>query len=348
MACSLMYFASNHFVSSATRVEFERWILLFAGNDHAKFQFHRNILSAVVDVRSNDSDILHMSLCLVLSNKQATILYLIISVRHTVLSTHLNSPFENNMGNDCLLDLFSVEIVDILLTYFCTHEILLSLTGISDYIDGILSDYSTWKLNFRSIRKDHFDLICRRIQPNKVISLTLSDENDTPGQSELFFSRFQIEQFTRLQSITLVKIEVESIKNIFSNLYKLEQLRSLSFESDSIISKYPPSCDGIFQGRHRQWYSIVLDSYRQILPNLTRLRLSHVFNLADISFSQLRQLKLTRCSQDELRQVIQSAPHLQSLSVGLELDQPNMKITIASSQLTRLRLTIQSEYFHCY
>ena len=250
------------------------------------------------------------------------------------------------MQNECLLDLFPVEILHILFTYLCTHEVLLSLTGISDYIDGILEDYSMWRFDFRSIRKDYFDSICRRIQPEKVISLTLSDENDTPGQSELFFSRFQIEQFTRLQSLTLVKIEVESIKNIFSNLSKLEQLRSLSFESDSIISKYPPSCDGIFQGRHRQWYSIVLDSYRQILPNLTRLRLSHVYNLIDIPLLQLRYLKLTRCSHDELRQVIQSAPHLQSLSVGLELDQPNLKITIASSQLTRLRLTIQSEYLH--
>ena len=80
------------------------------------------------------------------------------------------------MRNECLLDLFPVEILHVLFTYLCTHDVLLSLTGISDYIDEILEDYSTWRFDFRSIRKDYFDLICRRIQPEKVISLTLSDE----------------------------------------------------------------------------------------------------------------------------------------------------------------------------
>jgi hypothetical protein len=57
-------------------------------------------------------------------------------------------------------------------------------------------------------------------------------------------------------------------------------------------------------------------------------------------------LKLASCEQDELKNIIQHAPVLESLDVGLELEHENMKIILASSQLTRLRLTIVGDYFH--
>ena len=242
----------------------------------------------------------------------------------------------------CLLDWFPVEVLHILFTYFRAHEILLNFTDLSDYIDGILLAYPTWQLNFQSIRRDHFDLVCRRIQPEKVISLTLSDDSDTPGQSELFFSRFRIEQFSHLRSLTLIKIEFESLKDIFSDLDKLQQLNSLSFEIYSTTHKYLPSCNSM-RTQMIQLRTILLDLYTRVLPRLTRLCVSDASNLRSIPLSQLCHLKLASCQHDELKHIIQHAPLLRSLDVHLTLEHPHAEITLTSSQLTRLRLTIDSE-----
>jgi len=249
------------------------------------------------------------------------------------------------MTRYCLLDVLPVEILHVLFTYFLAHEILLTFSDVSDYIDGVILAYPTWQLNFQSIRKDHFDLICHRIQPWKVISLILSDDIDTPGQSELFFRRFRIEQFSHLRSLTLVKIEFESLQNIFSDLDKLDQLISLSFEVYSITHKYLPSCSSMGI-QSRQLHKILLEPYKRVLPRLTRLCVSNVLDLRCIPLLQLRHLKLASCTQDELKNIIQHAPVLESLDVGFELEHQNVKITLASSQITRLRLKIVGEYFH--
>ncbi|UJR18203.1 hypothetical protein I4U23_005104 [Adineta vaga] len=72
-------------------------------------------------------------------------------------------------------------------------------------------------------------IILKCIRSEQVITLILSDDYDTPGQSQLFFSRFQIQQFTQLQALTLINIEFQSLKWIFPNLNKLNFLRSFTF-----------------------------------------------------------------------------------------------------------------------
>jgi len=76
------------------------------------------------------------------------------------------------------------------------HEILYSFRNINDYLDRVLFNYDSYSINFESIRKSYFDLVCRSIRPHQVISLILSDEHDTPNQSQLFLSLFSLEQFT--------------------------------------------------------------------------------------------------------------------------------------------------------
>jgi hypothetical protein len=119
------------------------------------------------------------------------------------------------------------------------HELLFSFSDVSDYIDTILLSYAAYRIDFKLIRRADFDFVCRRIQPEQVISLILSDDNDTPGQTELLFSRFRLEEFIYLRSRTLIKIEFESFETIFVNLNKLKQLKALSFNNDIFRSKYP-------------------------------------------------------------------------------------------------------------
>ncbi|CAF1270549.1 unnamed protein product, partial [Rotaria sordida] len=54
-------------------------------------------------------------------------------------------------------------------------------------------------------------------------ALILSDDQYTPGQSQLFLSHFQIDEFINLQSLTLIEIERKSLEIINEHLYKLNR-----------------------------------------------------------------------------------------------------------------------------
>ncbi|CAF1668639.1 unnamed protein product, partial [Rotaria sp. Silwood1] len=81
-------------------------------------------------------------------------------------------------------------------------------------------------INFQSIRKTHFDLVCRLIRPEQVISLILADEKETPCQSQSFQVRFRIEKFTRLRSLQLIELTDDG-QSLLSKLHKVQSLVSL-------------------------------------------------------------------------------------------------------------------------
>ncbi len=65
--------------------------------------------------------------------------------------------------------------------------------------------------------------------------MILSDNKDTPGQSQLFLSHFKIDQFINLQSLILIEIENKSLETILIYLNKLQHLRALSLKSQTTI-----------------------------------------------------------------------------------------------------------------
>jgi hypothetical protein len=138
------------------------------------------------------------------------------------------------MSDSRVFDQFPIELLHILFNYFSTSELIFTFHNINDYVNTSLQSYSYYHLDLKSISKSYFRYICQYIRPEQVISLILSDGDDTPGQSQIFFSRFQIEQFIRLRSLTLIEIEFNSLELIFTNLHKLDQLCALSFDDGSI------------------------------------------------------------------------------------------------------------------
>lgn len=243
-----------------------------------------------------------------------------------------------------LLDQLSVEVLHTLFTYFLAHELLFSFSGVSDYIDTILLSYAAYRIDFKSIRRADFDFVCRRIQPEQVISLTLSDDNDTPGQTELFFSHFRLEEFIHLRSLTLIKIEFESFEAIFVNLSKLKHLKALSFNNDTCRSKYPlrlrnnsDACDQI--------NLLLSNTFSLIFPQLNRLHLNILINWTTISLSNVRHLKLELCFIDDLNPIFQNAPKLKSLDIVLYVVKPIDEMNFTISQLIQLKLVIQGKLF---
>ncbi|CAF1039305.1 unnamed protein product [Rotaria sordida] len=243
------------------------------------------------------------------------------------------------MTHCCFFDLLPAELLHILFNYFFGHEILISFYGLSDYINSILRSYSAYKLNFKSISRFNFDLICRNIRSEQVISLTLCDSNDTSGLTELFFSYFQIEQFIRLRSLTLIEIEFKSLKFIFYNLSKLNQLRSFSFDACTIRHTYGPM-NFNFENKLQQINSTLIHTYAQILPQLKFLYLNGDWVLEWIPLPNLQYLKLTRCSIDKLETITHLAPQLKSLDVCINFGEMNFQSIILPTRLTRLIIKI--------
>jgi hypothetical protein len=242
----------------------------------------------------------------------------------------------------CLLDVLPVELLHALFMYFLSHEIIFTFSDVSDYLDTVLLSYPVYCLNFKSIRRPDFELVCRRVQPEHVLSLTISDNDDTPGQSELFLNRFCIEQFTQLRSLTLTKIEHQSAESLLSHLSKLKHLRSFSFDSKIVEDKY---WIGTINDSNEssKLNSLLLSAYDQLSPQLHRLYLNNVIMFESVSFRRLQHLKLTTCSPLILINILADRPTLTSLDICLDMNRLNFHFRLPDNQLTKLNLVIQSK-----
>ncbi|CAF1299496.1 unnamed protein product [Adineta steineri] len=241
----------------------------------------------------------------------------------------------------CLFDLLPIELLHILFNYFWAHEILYTFSDVSDYMNAVLRTYSTYRLDLKSIEIFHFNLICRLIRAEQVIYLRFSDDNNTPGLSEQFLSRFQIEHFTQIRSLVLDAIEITSIESIFSNLHRLDQLHSLLYNSSMI--RYVNR--GERTDRSNEINRIlrnVRESYMLIAPQLTHLHLRKSILTKTIQFPNLLRLKLEKCSMKDLRIIFLHAPLLKSLDVSIQNEEPTCDFILKSIQFTRLHMKVKN------
>ncbi|CAF3650622.1 unnamed protein product [Rotaria sp. Silwood1] len=198
-------------------------------------------------------------------------------------------------------DRLPVEIVYIIFNYLWAHEILYAFYRISDYFNRVLSHYDYFLINFESIRKSHFDLVCRLIKPEQVISLILSDKTDTPYQSSWFLSIFRMKNFTRLRALKLIEVNDNS-KSFSFDLYNLQHLVSLEIDVKTDlpwINSIPPL--------KRLSINILSCEHFNIKRLTTR-----------ISFEQLHQLSLSNCPATELQRILSQAIRLTSLKMSFK------------------------------
>ncbi|CAF0890464.1 unnamed protein product [Rotaria sordida] len=137
------------------------------------------------------------------------------------------------------LDILPVEILHHILDNLDIQTILFSFRYVCKRFDSITTSYNYYNFNFESISKTRFLRICHMIPFEQVVSLTLSNRDKTHGQILLFISLFDINQFLRLRSLTLIRIEANDLK-IFLDYTIHSSLISLSIDSQTLnISKNP-------------------------------------------------------------------------------------------------------------
>ncbi|CAF2569976.1 unnamed protein product [Rotaria sp. Silwood2] len=177
----------------------------------------------------------------------------------------------------------------------------------------------------------HFYITLHHINPSQVISLTLSNMDDTPGQFQLFFSLFSIKQFIRLESLQLIQpLNPTNLNRILIDILTLESLKSLS-----IIHCQPSSVN--------QETFLLFSSLINTSASLRRLYLSGALNT--IFHSKITSSVTHLCFNNNifnsvtLENIVSRMPYLKSLNTAITL---NMNYTYLSSpiHLTRLTMTI--------
>ena len=179
-----------------------------------------------------------------------------------------------------------------------------------------------------------FDLICEKIPAKNIISLVLSDEVDTPGQSKLFFSLIKLEDFhVSLRSLTLYNLNIQSIELILNQLDQFTNLSSLTIINDTSIS---------------------FETYQYRLCRFLRLKIScecFFHNLMDLP--RLRYLTITNpCTFHQLNSILSSSPNLNSLNLSLEhengihIQQSICNLTQLTVNMTRKLVENHSNHIH--
>ena len=103
-----------------------------------------------------------------------------------------------------------------------------------------LDNYNEHQLDFQSISKEDFDIICHLIKPSNIISLKLTDNHRTPGQIKFFLQTFPIKELTRLKSLKLTQIDENDFDQFLKDLPRI-CLSSIEIAYREYLSLLKPS-----------------------------------------------------------------------------------------------------------
>jgi hypothetical protein len=205
------------------------------------------------------------------------------------------------------LQTLPVEILHHILDELDAQTILFSFRNTCRQFRAVVISYNRYVLNFKSIAKSDFERLCRLVEPHRVMSLTLSEDDETFDQIKLFLSHFNLRQFSRLRSLSLFINEEEQLKTI------VERFSIRSLESFSL--KIEKSDDRRKTTTARLLSSIIAKS------NLSKLelpiqegRFEKILWPAQCSIQYLRIDNVI--SFDQICSILQCSPHLRTLIIS--------------------------------
>jgi hypothetical protein len=236
---------------------------------------------------------------------------------------HMKMKLES-LPNELLLDLFAFfNGVDLLRTFY-------RLNTRFDQI--VLTHIRISSLDFHSVSKTDFDIICQQHLPSivdRITSLCLSDDDETPEQTYYFlYYKLTLCQFTHLQSLSLSDIKSTTMMNrMMDDLCHLLQLQHLR------ISK----C--VFE---YAYFERIL-----CLPNLSQC---HLFIDCkdwpiELKVSSLTLRKFSIFSEKyryfSLKNLLKCTPYLQCLSIGRIYRECGVQVSYIIPSIEILKLSFQ-------
>jgi AAA+ ATPase superfamily predicted ATPase len=234
------------------------------------------------------------------------------------------------LPNEIILDLFE---------YFSTIHLFHAFFGLNSRFNKLISQqFQKFHLDFLFISKTNFNHFCQNYLPSiidRIISLRLSNDNNTPQQIELFLSHnYRLRQFTHLQSISLLHLQSQqTLDQIMIDCSYLPYLTHLAF-TDSRISMNENNANRFFN----QIWS---------LSKLTYCYLNNCFNYKNyfpnptVISPSLRHLSIpnTTCSFSTLTHLCQYTPNLQYLSVTFIDNSDQLELSLSILSIIRLKIS---------
>lgn len=99
------------------------------------------------------------------------------------------------------------ELLDHIFDYCDMRTILLSLRHVCSKFYAISNDYNRFALIYDPSSTNYSEVFFRRIEPEKIVSLTISNDHMINDGLSSFVTIFDIRQFTRLRSLTLEGVD---------------------------------------------------------------------------------------------------------------------------------------------
>jgi hypothetical protein len=230
------------------------------------------------------------------------------------------------LANELILDIFE---------YLNSIQLLRTFHGLNIRFNKLLYlHFQRFPLDFRSVSKHEFDIICQRILPlitDQITSIHLSNDDDTPDQPNLFFSYgFHFQQFINLQSLSLYHIRSTNLINqIILNCPHLIYLNisKCDFDEDTEEAK---SCINNIWNLTNLKYCYLNDFFTSLLTIISS-------SLEDLS------IKNYFISFNCLISLFQCTPNLQNLSIRIRDISDNKPLSFLIPLLTKLTINFQGE-----
>ncbi|CAF3396535.1 unnamed protein product [Rotaria socialis] len=164
------------------------------------------------------------------------------------------------------LQTLPIELVHRIFDQLDIQTIIFSIRSTCKLLYAITNTYNRCALNFRYTSKSDLLLMSLIIDPKNVISLTLSDENETHSEIRFMFSHFHIDQFTRLRSLTLSNIKYDDLEKFQKHIMNYP-LKRFSISSNILDStKIATSISFILS--HHNLREFEFDGSEQILNEI--------------------------------------------------------------------------------
>ncbi|CAF0916631.1 unnamed protein product [Adineta steineri] len=203
----------------------------------------------------------------------------------------------------------------------------------------LFTRFQKYHLNFRSISKRDFDIVCQRYLPlitNRILSLTLSDDNETPDQIKSFLSYgLNLRQLTHLRSVRLYHLRSTMLMQILlTEFHQLPFLTHLDLIDCSFENEHQSISDQL-----NDLWSVSKLNYCHLDIHFNRQ--IYIIHPSVVSTS-LRSLSIQsyRYGPKELNHLLQNTPRLQHLCISIRDDPEDQPLPLTISSLIKLKLSV--------
>ncbi|CAF1359043.1 unnamed protein product [Rotaria sp. Silwood1] len=233
------------------------------------------------------------------------------------------------LANELLLDLFQyIDVIDLFRAFYDLNTRLNEL---------LFTKLTLYNLDFRSVSKYDFDHVCQQYLPliiNQIISLHLSDNEETPNLSKILLSYgFTINKFINLKSLSLYNIQSYDIFNqLIIQCHHLPYLTHLNMIK-CFFNYHENEIESLM---NNIWNLSTLTHciVDQIISRKIRLTDIHIISS---SIKYLTLEKIT-CDFKDLSHLFKYTTYLQRISINLLYGFPNQQLQYPIESIISLKI----------